>query len=131
MNVALCPLSRNVVSANPASPSGAGSAAGTASMSVARGRTLAVTAITPPLARPRWTGIDRTPICTGRFCTPNQPQCDTGRPVAGPLRGQVVRVLRQVLGRTVGDQHEIFEPYAAVALAVEAGLDRDDVARAK
>src|SRR5205823_15055879 len=41
MNDALCPLSRNVVSANAASPSGAGSAGMNA------GRSTSVTAITP------------------------------------------------------------------------------------
>ena len=47
------------------------------------------------------------------------------------LRLEVVRVLRQVLGAVVGDEHEVLEPHAAVALPVEARLDRDDVAGAQ
>src|SRR5215218_3149889 len=44
------------------------------------------------------------------------------------LRREVVRELRQVLVTVLGDEDEILEPDAAVALAVQAGLDRDDVA---
>src|SRR4051794_32854905 len=44
------------------------------------------------------------------------------------LRLQVVREAGQVLGAVVGHEDEILEPDAADALAVEAGLDGDDVA---
>src|SRR5438128_748406 len=44
-------------------------------------------------------------------------------------RREVVRVLRQVLGALLGDEHEVFEAHAAVALAVAARLDGDHVAR--
>src|SRR5689334_4077941 len=43
-------------------------------------------------------------------------------------RLQVVREVRQVLVAVVGDEDEILEPYAPVALAVEPRLDRDDIA---
>jgi hypothetical protein len=51
MNVALCPLRMKVVSANAASPSGAGSAAGTVSTSVGAGRVSAYVAMNTLLAR--------------------------------------------------------------------------------
>src|SRR5229473_1567426 len=44
-------------------------------------------------------------------------------------RCQVVRVVREVLGAGLGDEHEVLEPAAAEAGPVEAGLDRDHVAR--
>src|SRR5439155_24115441 len=59
---------------------------------------------------------------------------DSGAPRGGacrsrPLRSEVVRELGEVLVALVGDENEILEAYAAEALAVEAGLDGDDVAR--
>src|SRR5215510_1887318 len=42
---------------------------------------------------------------------------------------EVVRVVRENLAAVVGDEHQVLEPAAAVAVAVEAGLDRDHVAR--
>ena len=50
---------------------------------------------------------------------------------AGSRRAQgveVVRKVRQVLGAVLGDEHEVLEPAAAEALAVEARLERDHVA---
>src|SRR5215216_2039173 len=44
-------------------------------------------------------------------------------------RLEVVRVLREVLTAVVGHEHEVFEPATAPAAAVEAGFERDDVAR--
>ena len=49
--------------------------------------------------------------------------------LAGSLRLEVVRVLRQVLRAVVGDEDEILEAAAAPAPAVEARLERHDVAR--
>src|SRR5207245_7345777 len=46
------------------------------------------------------------------------------------LRLEVVRVLRQVLGAVRGHEHEVLQPYAAVALPVAAGFDGDHVAGA-
>src|SRR5215211_7681287 len=43
------------------------------------------------------------------------------------LRLQVVREVREVLGAVLGDEHEVLEPAAAEALAVEAGLERHHV----
>ena len=51
MNVALWPLSMNVVKANAARPSGAGSAAGTDSTSVATRDSAAIAMSPPPPAR--------------------------------------------------------------------------------
>src|SRR5688500_18187312 len=57
------------------------------------------------------------------------------RPCSGaargrPLRGlELVREVGQHLGAVVGDEDEALEPDAAVALPVEAGLDREHVAR--
>src|SRR5215204_1727208 len=42
---------------------------------------------------------------------------------------ELVRKIRQCLAAVVGDEHEVLEPDAAVALAVAAGLERDHVAR--
>src|SRR5205807_132524 len=86
MKLAPWPLSRNVVSANAARPSGAGSAAGTPSMSVT-GRSWARTAILSP-----------------SFSAP------AGRPPA-----------------VVGDEQDVLQPDAAVARAIQAGLERDHV----
>src|SRR5690349_9274271 len=47
------------------------------------------------------------------------------------LRRQVVRVVGQVLRPVRRDEHEVLEADAAVARAVEARLDGDDVARAE
>src|SRR5437763_12506334 len=43
-------------------------------------------------------------------------------------RLEVVRVLGQVLGAVLGHEHQVLQADTAVALPVEAGLDRDDVA---
>src|SRR5436309_12398492 len=74
MNDALCPLKMNVVSANAASPSGAGSAAGTNSTTVGRARSSVRTAMTtssvagPPGLIPRDPDLDRNPFwATNRY----------------------------------------------------------------
>src|SRR5437588_1857918 len=128
MNVALCPLRMKVVSANAASPSGAGSATGRASAGAAR-TSSATTAMTclpsfePSLGQPKHAGAER-------------PKKDIRNPIYPifellnlRLGRQVVRVFREVLGPVRRDEHEVLEPAAAEAAAVEAGLDRDDVAR--
>src|ERR1700693_4325871 len=43
-------------------------------------------------------------------------------------RGQVVRIVREVLCSVLRDEHEVLEPAAAEAGLVEAGLDGDHVA---
>ena len=48
--------------------------------------------------------------------------------VVGRSRSQVVGVVGEVLDAVLGDEDEILEPDAAVAVPVEPGLDRDDVA---
>src|SRR5579885_3168322 len=130
MKLAPCPLRRNVVSANPASPSGAGSAAGTLSMRVGVGRTSATVAIATPLSRP--------PVREARAGLPtdnDRPSCAFFRETRKVKRAgsgrQVVRVPRQVLGAARGDEEEVLEPHAAEAGPVEAGLGGDDVARAQ
>src|SRR6478609_1598729 len=60
MNDALCPLSRNVVSANAARPSGAGSAGMNAGLSIS------VAAIRPPLDEPQLPPTPAAPAAGGR-----------------------------------------------------------------
>src|SRR6185312_6247907 len=112
MKLALCPLSRNVVRANAASPSGAGSAAGTPSTSVT-GRSTARTAMQPP--RVDCAECSRT---DGPFVNRS----------AMRLRREVVRVPRDELGPVVGDDEDVLETDAAEAGAIEARLERDHVA---
>src|SRR5579862_7093033 len=119
MNVALCPLRTNVVSANAPRPSGAGSAAGTASTSVGTGRTSATVAMATPFLS---SGKRKTFPCflPGRLRSETS---DSG--------SQVVRVPRQVLGAVGSDEDEVLESQAAEAGPVEPGLDGHDVARAE
>src|SRR5262245_16531807 len=59
------------------------------------------------------------------------PRAGSSRSRAGRtprLGSELVRVVRQQLGPVLRDEHEILEPAAAVAAAVEPGLDRDHVA---
>src|SRR4051794_10144983 len=44
------------------------------------------------------------------------------------LRRQLVREVRQRLAAVLGDEHQVLQPHTAVALAVGARLERDDVA---
>src|SRR2546425_522270 len=44
------------------------------------------------------------------------------------LRLEVVRIIRQDLGPVVRHEHDVLEPNAPIARAVEPGLDGDDVA---
>src|SRR4051812_31882335 len=106
MKVALWPLSTNVVSANAARPSGAGSATGDDSTTMRVGATSA-TAISPPLDRGGGS----------RRAARNETDTDLGgdtRAVAAetPLGLEVVRVPRQVLGAVRRDEHEVLEPHA-------------------
>src|SRR5690348_11115720 len=123
MNVALCPLSMNVVRAKAARPSGAGSAAGTDSTSVRVGAA-AVTAIVSS-SRPRTREGDAGNESIGRYAR-SVPARKRPKP---DLRFEVVRVLRQVLVAVGCDQHQVLQPHAAVALPVAARLDGDHVAR--
>ena len=50
------------------------------------------------------------------------------RSPAGCTCSEVVREVRQDLAAVLGDDHQVLEPAAAVALAVAAGLERDHVA---
>src|SRR6185437_3124690 len=126
MKLAPCPLSRNVVSAKPASPSGAGSAAGTLSTRVT-GRSWAKVAIDLLLfRRPR----HHPPAAQiGRRCTYGTVfPIGWGLRLRNPLRLEVVRVLRHDLDTVVGDDRDVLEPHAADALPVEARLEGDHVA---
>src|SRR5215203_326187 len=51
------------------------------------------------------------------------------RPVLPSSRRQVVREVREVLGPVLGDEHDVLQPAAAEALAVETGLQGHDVTR--
>src|SRR4051794_15352098 len=139
MKDALWPLSMNVVRANAASPSGAGSAAGMASISVgAARRSSAMVA----MAEPSWSvrpGLallagSREPVerQRGQDLTPwffTLRQNPKRNPKEAALGCEVVREVGQQLAAVVRHEHEILEPAAAPAGAVEARLDRDDVAR--
>src|SRR4051794_7064946 len=132
MKDALCPLRMNVVSANAASPRGAGSAAGTASTRVGRGRSSARTAIatsfvagSPAAREAAGTGLDRNPIV--RAAT-KLPCGGTPKNRAYTSGLEVVRVVRENFAPILGDEHEVLEPAAAVAVAIQARLDRDHVA---
>src|SRR5262245_41463235 len=52
-------------------------------------------------------------------------------PASCYLRLEVVRVVRQDLAAAFGDEHEVLEAAAAVAVPVEPRLDRNHVARAE
>src|SRR4051812_6560522 len=132
MKDALCPLRMNVVSANAASPRGAGSAAGTASTRVGRARSSARTAIatsfvagSPAAREAAGTGLDRNPIV----------RAATKLPCGGPPKTRfsppglgVARVVRETSPPARGADHEALEPATAVAVAIQARLDRDHVA---
>src|ERR687887_142852 len=128
MKVALWPLRMKVVSANAASPSGAGSATGKGSTGATRTSSattaMRASSISCPTAgrrtrRGRAAQIfDFRSTCFGTYLN-----------LASKLGIQVVRVLREVLRALRGDENEALEPAAAEALAVEARLDGDHVSR--
>src|SRR3954451_9061318 len=137
MKEALCPLRMNVVSANAASPSGAGSAAGTASTTVGRARSSARTAMTTSF-------VTGSPRCreesalgwiatrsVGLRKNYHGPDTHQQRDYTGSarLRLEVVRVVREDLAAVGGDEHQVLETAAAVAVPVDPGLDGDDVPR--
>lgn len=53
------------------------------------------------------------------------------RTVQGGLEREFVGEVGENFGAVVGDEHEVFESASAEALAVQAGLDREDVPRDK
>src|SRR6266516_5638048 len=68
------------------------------------------------------------PAPAGRSPAP-PPRQETGKRAHSlKLRLEVVRVFRKRLGAVLGHQHEILEPDAAEAVAVEARLDSDHIA---
>src|SRR4030095_381902 len=83
----------------------------------------------------------RTPRDRGRRCpAPRSPGPRSRRAVGSaalrgtacrscqPLRLEVVRVLREVLGAALGDYDEVLETATAPATPVEARLERHDIA---
>src|SRR5437764_8842720 len=123
MNDALWPLRMKVVSANAASPSGAGSATGRAAAGVVRvSSSTAIACLLPSLLRPRVRGRRRGG--TSLSCPQIALRLNRGE----RLRLQVVRVVREQLGAVRGDQRQILEPAAAEPGAVETRLERDHVA---
>src|SRR5947207_1680326 len=113
MKLALCPLSRNVVSANAASPSGAGSAGIHRGASVRSGASVRTAMWNPPSgAGARPAGVNARMLSA----------------VPIPQRREVVRIVREVLGAGRRDEDIVLEADTAVPLPVEARLDRDAVA---
>src|SRR5437868_1573482 len=110
MNEALWPLRMKVVSANAASPSGAGSAAGIDSTSVGRARSSARTAMAtsfvagPPANPAEGVGwVDRNPMNGRRISSKFLPRYEAG--YTSGLGREVVRVVRQHLGAVLGHEH--------------------------
>src|SRR5262249_60106580 len=126
MKVALWPLRMNVVRANAARPRGAGSAGFATSTNVLVGATSAVVTAMCRLLSPVPTRRRGTLNGIRYFLIPKE---KSGEPSA--LRGEVVRILRQVLGAVLRDEDEVLEPDAAVALPVAPRLDGDDIAGAE
>src|SRR5436305_184846 len=126
MKFALWPLSMNVVSAKAASPRGAGSATGRAAAGVAR--VSSTTAIRASFCRCFASRRSHRDGMSRR--RPGYPNGLRIKPLAKETRLglQIVRILGQQLGPVLGHEHEILEPAAAVAVAIQAGLDRDHVA---
>src|SRR5436190_19519726 len=130
-----------VVNAKAASPSGAGSATGASSTRVGRARSSARTAMATSLCARPGAGSAETVRLVGyigtRYFTYSnlviparaRLQHPKTRAQIRALRREVVRVIGEDLRAVLGDVHEILEAAAAVAVAVEARLDRDHVAR--
>src|SRR6266487_589884 len=116
MNVALWPLSMNVVSAKAASPSGAGSATGASSTRVGRARSSARTAMATSFVAPRPPGGHRPTRELGASSGKSVPDIyvaptDTRNAAfatCNPSGLEIVRVLRQRLRPVVGDEHDVF-----------------------
>src|SRR5213082_2947664 len=126
MKFALWPLSMNVVSAKAASPRGAGSATGRAAAGVAR--VSSTTAIRASFCRCFASRRSHRDGMSRR--RPGYPNGLRIKPLAKETRLglQIVRIIGQQLGPVLGHEHEILEPTAAVAVAIQSGLDRDHVA---
>src|SRR5207302_10711496 len=123
MNVALCPLRMKVVSANAASPSGAGSATGRASAGAAR-TSSATTAMTclpsfePSLGQPKRAGAERPEedIRNAIYASLELLNLRLGR--------QVVRVFREALGPARRGEHEVLAAATAEDAVAGARLAR-------
>src|SRR5690348_16388253 len=104
MKLALCPLSRNVVRANPARPSGAGSAAGTLSISVTgRSETkVAIAFLLPAPIVPPPGGRSDAEV-TGRKFFHTRCSVRSARHTRRTLRLEVVGVARHDVDAVVGD----------------------------
>src|SRR5438045_7986321 len=123
MKEALCPLRMNVVSAKAASPSGAGSAAGTASTTVGRARSSARTAMTTSFVTgsPRCREESALGLIVTRSVGLREklPRRATRKQrdytPRGPLRLEVVRLVREDLAAVRGDVHQSLEAAPAAA----------------
>src|SRR5919199_927644 len=122
MKVALCPLRRNVVSANAARPNGAGSATAVAYRAGAAGRSSTTAMIPSPFPGSAVT----TQPGRGR----NNSECDSkgGWATCVASRRQVVGIVGDDFVAVLSDHDEILEAKAAEPGAIETGLDRDHVA---
>src|SRR4051794_10460891 len=118
MKVALWPLSMNVVSANAARPSGAGSATTRGAGAARVSSITAITVLLPSWLRARGGASPRAPRADpypsrSEICASN----------SKALRREVVRILRDQFAAVLRDDDDVLEPHAAEALPVETGLE--------